>query len=297
MPFELYLTRSFVPVINRSLESDLPPLTREDFELLMEGAPLRAKLEDGTRWFWHPSGVPWLSAQFHELSKENTYISLSISYSHNQFLRVWSSAFELALRMAKNIRARIFEDSNFFEVDSSRIEELLSPHGDFVTAQAKFWEQNVTMINSQMKAPLEFPFQGHDAVTDYFLFFLEPEKEISTAEIAKKLKLNVSAGSLSTDRFAIEDAKDGSVLSRILIRPNDNAWQIWPFYWMEPFSRVSRETIDLAKGLHAELGGKLFFRDQLFTDELQQEICDHIDGLGVEFFLWWQERQKITSKS
>ncbi len=297
MPFELYLTRSFVPVIERTLESELPPLTREEFELLMDGAPLRSTMEDGTRWFWHPSGVPWMSVQFHEPSKEHTYISLSISYSHNQFLKVWASAFELALRMAKSVQARIFEDSNFYEVDAERIQELLAPDGDFVSEQAKFWEQNVTLINSQMKAPLEYPIAKHDAVTDYFVLFLEPEKKLSTEELAKKLNLNISVGSLSSDRFAVEDPKDGSVLSRALIRPNDSAWQIWPFYWMEPFSRVAKETLELASKLHAELGGSLFFREQPLTSELKNEICDHIDGLGVEFFLWWQERQKITSKS
>lgn len=289
MSFELFITRTFVPGINRRLDEDASPVTLEEFELLMDGAPIRSRLADGTCWLWHPKDMPWLAAKFQQLNDRDSYISLSISYSHNQFLKVWAAGFELALRMAKSIRARVFEDSNFLEVSNENVEELFAPRGSFVSDQAKFWEQTVTVLNSKMQAPLEYPIGTHDAVDDYFVFFLEPETPKPFPELIRNLGLNISPDSLGTDRFAIEDPSSSSLLSRVLLRPNDQSLQIWPFYWMEPFSRVALETLSLALKLHGELGGKLFFRDKVLTPDLEKEIRLHIDGLGVEFFLWWNQ--------
>lgn len=289
MAFEIFLTRTIVPGIERRISDD-PPLTRADFELVMDGAPIRKRLNDGSCWLWHPENMAWLTASWKEGKETNGgYISLAVSYGHNKFLKVWADAFALALRLARSLNARIFEDSKFIEISRDNIEELLAPHSPLVTEQAEFWKKTVAGMDAHMQAPLEFPVGPYDAVNDYFVFFLDPKKKINMVDLINKLNLYIDPDSLSEDRFAIQDRKTNNLLSRVLLRPNDQALQIWPFYWMEPFSRVAAETLAMAISLQQELGGSLFLKEKALTPALQEEVIEHINGLGVEFFLWLNE--------
>ena len=353
MSFEILLTRTVVPGVERRLEPSGVPLTRGDFELIMDGAPVRRKLEDGTRWLWHPQEMAWLAASFRE-GKEagDGYIAFAVSYGHNQFLKVWADAIELALRMARHLGARVFEDATYQEITRDNAEQILDPQGKFVTEQDEFWKKSVTSMEERLLAPIEYPVGRYDALNDYFVLFLDPPTVPSNAQalnalnagsaenagsagiagdaegvsissynslaaaplatdfgagaagdakpgdtavrkidmpaLARKLQLNVAPDSLSPDRFALQDPVSGSILALALLRPNDGAIQIRPFYWMEPFSRVASETLNLAKVLRGELGGRLLLRDKPISPQFETAIEANIKGLGIEFYFWLQ---------
>lgn len=282
------MTRTIIPGIERQLgDPNAQALTQGDFELIMEGAPIRKRMDDGTCWLLHPSGTSWMSAAFKKGKRAGDgYISFAVSYSHIQFLKVWADAFELALRCARHLGARVFEDSRHQEINPGNAAQLLDPQGKFVSEQAKFWKETIAGLDSRMQAPLEFPVGDYDAVNDYMVFFLEPKKQFSLPDLTKRLGLSVDPESVAEDRFATQDEQTGSLLSRVLLRPNDGALQIWPFYWMEPFSNVGPETLRLADTLRSELGGRLYLREKPVTAEFKKALEENINGFGVEFFLW-----------
>lgn len=293
MSFEIMLTRTFVPGIEKHLDPSAPPLTAGDFELIMDGAPLRKRLEDGTCWLWHPKNTAWLAASFKPGENAGeAYISFSVSYGHNQFLKIWADAFELALRLSRHLGTRVFEDCNYHEVSRENISELLAPESTFVREQAVFWKNTVSGLEERIQAPLEYPIDRYDAVNDYFIFFLEPKRQVDIPQMVSSLKLSCAPDSISNDRFALQDDSSGSVLSTVLLRANDGALQIRPFYWMEPFARVAAETLNLATTLQKELGGRLFLRDKPVDEALLAEIKENSKGLGVEFFLWLQAKDE-----
>lgn len=286
MAFEIVLTRSPLPGYDYEFDKDAPPLSLSEFELVMDGAPIRRRLEDGSIWLWHPMDMAWLSASFIQMEMGKSYILFSVSYSHNQFLKVFADAIELALRLSRQLGARVFGDSGAFEISMDNADELLLPHSDLVKEQVKLWKDTVARMDASIEAPLEYPLGPYDGVRDYFVFFLELQAKFEASVLVEKLQLAVVDGSLNQDRFAIKDPETDAILSRVVLRPNDGALQIWPFYWMEEFSIVAKSTMALALKLQEELGGKLFLQEKEFTPELKSEVEKHIDGLGVEFFLW-----------
>ena len=286
MTFELIITRAF-PAESGQDQDLLAPLCREDFELLMDGAPIRRRLKDGSCWLWHKQNIPWLAARFREDGPSGQpCISLVLSYSHIQYLKVWADAFELALRLAKSIRAAVVEGWNHQLVNKENVSELLDPKGPYVREQAAFWKDTVTQLNDRMQAPLEYPIDTHDAVDDYFVFFLDPAQAFNATELIAKLALSVDPDSVTKERFALMDGNSGNILASVLLRSNDAALQIWPFYWMEPFAVVAAETLKLAVQIQGQLGGKLYFKDKPLTPQLVAELEEHIKGLGVEFLFW-----------
>lgn len=287
MAYEIFLTRTVVPGTEIRLDDAQQAITPSDFQLIMDNAPVRKRFHDGACWLWHPEDMAWLTASWQKgASEDSSYISLSISYGHQKFLKVWADAFALALRLGRALNARVFEDSKHLEITRENVQELLAPHAALVTEQAGFWKEAVTGMDRHMQAPLEYPVGPYDAVNDYFVFFLEPSNYIKMSELVKKLDLYIDPESLAEDAFAIQDRQTGSLLSRVFLRPNDRALQIWPFYWMEPFEKVAGATLDLAKQLQAELGGSLYLKEKPITQSLEGEIRAQIRGLGVEFFLW-----------
>ena len=106
-----------------------------------------------------------------------------------------------------------------------------------------------------------------------------------------QLNLCVDPESLAADRFALQDFQTGNLLSSVYLRPNDQALQIRPFYWLEPFARVAPATLNLALVLQKELGGQLFLREKPLSEDFQSEIEQNIKGLGVEFFLFLEARK------
>jgi hypothetical protein len=292
MAYEIFLTRTAVPGTDIRFEHELGPLTNSDFQLIMDGAPIRKRLDDGACWLWHPQNMPWLSASWQKGRSENSsYISLAVSYAHNQFLKVWADAFALALRLGHSLNARIFEDSKHLEITRENVEEVLAPHGQLVTEQAKFWEEAVTGMDRNMQAPLEYPMGPYDAVKDFFVLFLDPEKRSSMIDVVRDLNLYIDPESLAADRFAIQAKQNDNLLARVLVRPNDGALQIRPFYWMEPFQKTAPATLDLAKQLQSRLGGSLYLKEKPMTTAFEDEIRNQINGLGVEFLLWLEARK------
>jgi hypothetical protein len=293
MSFEILLTRTVVPGIDKQLEDPgARPLTPQDFALIMDGAPVRRRLEDGSLWLWHPQGMAWLSAAYKtDVKTGDGYISFALSYAHNQFLKVFADAFELALRLSQYLGARIFEDTGYGEITAENAGELLSPHGSFVLEQASLWQATVADLDGRIQAPLEYPLGRFDAVNDYFVFFLEAAAQVDMRSLVRQLSISVPPESLADNCFALQDPDSGSVLARVLKRP-DGALQIRPFYWMEPFAVVAAATLDLSCRLQDHVGGRLFMRDKPFTPELQAAVAENIKGLGVEFFLWLQSQER-----
>ncbi|MBX9685219.1 MAG: hypothetical protein K2X27_00880 [Candidatus Obscuribacterales bacterium] len=293
MSFDFYLTRSFVPGLEKQIDPSQLPLTEADFELLMDGGPIMRRLESGSCWLLHPTKGPWLSASFRQGRTESeSHILLSVSYGNKQFLSVWADAFSLALRLAKSISCRVFEGSLHIEVRNENLESLLSPESDFARQQFELWKKTVSEMDRAMLAPLEFPIDSYDAVDEYFLFFLEPERKYSMKEIVADLALCIDPDSLTENSFALVNKDSGDPQSRVLLRSNDAAWQIYPFHWLEPFSVVANATHELALKLHKRMGGKLFYRDQELNPQLSEQLKAACQGLGVEFFLWQQKQKR-----
>jgi hypothetical protein len=303
MPFEFWITRSDLPEQGIQLRSggfldkfkaaigranSQSPISQVEFHRLFANEPAKA-LEDGkTYWFRHPAeNVPCFAAEWVPISGNDGYIKVAISHLHYRFLFALGTTLSWSFQAAQSIGASLFEESGQREITPANAAQFFDPKGDFAGLLAKSWRAAISDLDANGQAPLEYPLGPIDGVSDYFVFHIRPEKTVSHRQLVEDLALDTE-GDIDEGVMVI-DKTCKTRLTKLLVRP-DGKIQVWPYYLQEPFAKIAKSTLAIASSVHAYTGGDINFGYLPLTGELRQNISQHLDGLGVEFFIWLQSQ-------
>ncbi len=296
VPFDLYVSRApSFDTITRPPSVGLPgflarvfsggpttPIGEDEFHILMRDAPLERK---GDNWYWirRPDGDPWFLAEW----KTEGSVLLSTSYSHHRFLRTFADMFDMGLRVAKAVNARLYEEVGEREVTARNVDALLDPKGEYVKLQAGTWRGVIDSFCAELQAPLEYPLGPIDVVSEYLAFHVEAESSIADSTVpalVKESATGVNAENVEGGGWCVRDAR-GKWLTNVMHR-NDGKWQIWPAWGQSPFPSIAKTTLSIAERIHGAAGGDIQFLGHPFDDALRKEVRSRIGGLGVDFFSW-----------
>jgi hypothetical protein len=276
MPFDLILSRA------------TGPIARDHLRDVMQGAPAVRKSDD-VYWVSHQDGSPWFAVEWRAEGR----VVLSTSYTNPRFLRNFPDMFDLGLRLAQALGARLIEEVNSTVVTPRNIDSLLAPRGNYVELQAATWRHAVEQMATSGQAPLELPLGQVDLVGEYLVFHVVPERDTAALADAAVTALvtgaaaGIEARTEGTGTWLAVEAADKQWLTRVL-RRDDGAWQVWPAWGMAPFARIATTTIAIAEALAAAAGGAFLFLGLPYDDALRAEVHARRAGLGVDFYLWTQ---------
>lgn len=307
MPFDSYLSRapSFaalrepLPVVvaekpslfSRLFAKPAPlaptgPITLEEFHALLATAPA-SKQSDRLYWVRHPEGDPWFAAEW----KDEGLILLSTSYTHHRFLRNLGDLFDQGLRMAEQLKARLFEEASGAEVTAANVDGLLSIDGEYLRRHVDVWRKAIEALDTRVNAALEYPLGSADSVSEFFIFHVAPAREASVESMRAVLDAHLSAAKaevINTVAMHVVGAEDEKGLAKVIVRP-DGDWQIWPSHGQAPFARIATAVVEAAERVHGEVGGELLFRGRPYDDAMKREVRSRLDGLSVEVYAWAKE--------
>jgi hypothetical protein len=261
-------------------------ITSDDFHESMQGAPATLK-DDHLYWVRYPDGDPWFAAQW----KPEGRVVLSTSYSNHRYLRNFADMFDMGLRLARSLRARLFEEVGQREVTETNVDSLLAPEGEYVRLQASTWRAASEQLSAEAKGALEYPLGSVDLVSEYFLFHIAPERAVaddSVAGLLRQARRAVTVEKADKGAWRAADAATGKWLTKVLHRPFGK-WQVWPAWGQSPFSAIAETTVILAEQLHHAVGGEIRFLNRPLDDALRNEIVSRVGGLGVDFYEWTQQ--------
>jgi hypothetical protein len=279
MPFDLILSRA------------TGPIARDELHDVMQGAPAVRK-SDTVYWVSHQDRSPWFVVE----RRDDGRVVLSTSYTNPRFLRNFPDMFDLGLRLAQALGARLIEEVHSTVVTPRNIDSLLAPNGRYVELQAATWRHAVEQMAMSGQAPLELPLGQVDLVGEYLVFHVVPERrdhdataltDTAVTALVTGADRGIDVRTEGTGTWLAVDAADKQWLTRVL-RRDDGAWQVWPAWGMAPFARIATLTTAIAEALAAAAGGAFLFLGLPYDDALRAEVHARKAGLGVDFYLWTQ---------
>lgn len=264
-------------------------ITREEFRTVL-AAGSASRRRDGSYWVRYPqTGEAWFSAQWRPGTAEGGEIVLSLSYSHPRFLRNWADAFDMALRFARVLHARVFEEAGGREVAQGNIDQLLDPKGRYVQVQRDLYTQVQERLGQRAEAPLEYPVGALDIVPEYFLFSLEPRNGAQLPPLSDLLGLlGPGLRVIVPQENGAGVGKPGEEQPSVQIGYSPEALKFRPFRGPRAFAEVAPTALAVADALAAANLGELRFLDRPLTPELRATLGQRSTGLGVEVFEWLQ---------
>ena len=140
MPYCIWVTRasSYVAAHRGDATGALDAAEIEDLLAILEADWHAA---DRSFRLHHPSGKdPWCSVFPHPERKSIHHLEFSASFGHPSFPRNMADMFDLALRFAKRLGGRVFEEQKGVEVTPANVDALLEPNGAFAQGLIKFWQ-------------------------------------------------------------------------------------------------------------------------------------------------------------
>ncbi len=302
MPYDLYVSRGVFFGVEAG--PDAPPapegrapLTAAEFHEALQG-PAALQVEEHAYWVRHPDGDPW----FVGVWKPQGQILLTTSTTHHRYLRNLADMVEHGLELAARLGAHLFEEVRGEEITPARVDDLLEPRGEYLQQQAAAWRAAIEQMSSELGAPLELPLGPIDRVSEYFVLHLAPGREIDGGEVSGVLSAGVAGARVQAvevpggpgpaaapGAWLLLEADEDRPLTKVL-RLDDGRWQLWPFWGRSPFSRLAGATLDAAEALERAAGGELRFLDVPVDAALRAELRARVGGLGLEAFLWVQQR-------
>jgi len=310
VPFDLYISRAssfelvrgepasekpqgFFSKLFSSKQSASPPkppspISAEHFHALLASAPA-SKQSDSVYWVRHVDGDPWFAAE----RKAEGHVVLSASYSHHRFLRNLGYMFDQGLLIAEALQARLFEEVGGQEVTAQNFKELIDRNGSYVELQLNTWRSVMEMLDAQAKAPLEYPIGPIDAVSEFLVFHVMPERNVTANAMRSTLGQQVPGvkAELVQENAICLIGEDDKTLAKVLLRPDGN-WQIWPSRGRAPFAQLAPCVVRAAECIHAEVRGQMELCGRPFDEALRREVRARIDGLSVDFYIWMQAANK-----
>jgi hypothetical protein len=262
----------------------------DEFHALMEDAPATRRPDGQTYWLRHINDDdPWATVRFQPAIRPGLgHIRMSLSLSSSVYFRNLGDLFDVSLRMAEALEARVFAGEEGRGVDVETLDQLLEPSGDFVQSQLSAWRALKSRLETQGQAPLEYPLGEVDAVPEYFCFYLHLGYALDVARLVEGLRgldLSLVLQAHGARAFLLRDAARGVGVTKVLLRP-DGDLQIWPVHWPGPFHHVARTSLRIALGTRELFGGRLTFFRQPLSEDLLSELRRRGEGLGVEFYEW-----------
>lgn len=240
----------------------------------------------------HATGVPWMVADYRTFSNgQASRIELSISFTNFRFARVWSDAFDAALKAAGQLRAGLIEESGT-EITAENIDKLLEVEGEYVQFHLKMWHEWMRKLNMENNAPLEFPIGPIDAVKEYFCLNVKTDSPVTMRRLTDEVGLSIRLNGDSMKSGTIYDPETERPMTKVLLR-DDGKVQVQPFYFKESFAVAADETLDMAEAIHRKFGGEITFFSEPFTSDFRATLKDQMNSLGVDFYLWMKHKSGV----
>jgi hypothetical protein len=294
MPFDIFVTRTSLP--DREVEltasgwnflpwkkTNTNSISVQEFAIAMQTATVRQKHADELYWLWHPLiDVPWCSVELVPTDENGGYIHFSISFGNNYFMRIWKDIFDFALRTAESLGARVVEGHWKEEVTRKNFQSVLDQEDEYYQHHYSCWRQTLDALTARNQAPLEYPIGYEDAVNEYFMFQVYPDRIMPFHQIVREMSLNVDSISTSGASFIKDD--DGNPMTRFFVNA-DGSFVLAPAYTFRDFSYLATATCDIVNQFHNYLGGHVFFNQAPFTEDLKSFVQENSKGLGIEFYL------------
>jgi hypothetical protein len=305
VPFDLYVSRapSFAEVTapsptepGLSARPGAPhsiPIALEDFHALMGTAPA-TKSGDVAYRVRHPEGDPWFVAAWEPPGN----LVLSTSYSYHRAIRNLIDMVYQGLNIARHFEARLFEEAGEEEIAAQNVDELMDVKGQYLGLHAAAFRNAMKMLDTECQAPLEYPVGPIDVVSEYFVFHVEPSRELAVDEVRAVLERQVKGAKVDVAKsqhgalaeanaLLLSDATDGKRLVKALLL-NDRQWQVWPAHGQAPFSRTANAALRVAESIASETQGRATFNRRAFDGALRDAVHLRVNGLGVDFLTWLQ---------
>jgi hypothetical protein len=261
------------------------PLDRTELEDLLAIMESREHPPDRAHWLMHPeAGDPWLSVFTHEHAGELSKVKLSVSFTSPLFPRNLADMFDLALRLARQLEARVYEEQGNREVTVENIDSLLDPDSEYASGLISLWQSGRKRLLSENQAPFELPLGAIDSASDYFAFqFPTGQAPPPLAELVLGTPAHLTPHVLEHSAV-LEHTARGEGAVRIL-RLGDAVW-VRP-YWSElTFAELAAEVLPAVDRAGARLGVAPRLLGQPIDAARREAIAAHAGGLGVEFFEW-----------
>jgi hypothetical protein len=246
VPFDIWITRDAgLPMEGRPPTS---PISSEEVEASFGTSPVRRR-QDGAWWVSRPdTNDPWFAAVI-----RNGHVVLSCSYTNHRFVANFVDAFDIALRLASRLRARVVEEVRDQEVSGTDIDDLLAPNGDYLALQVQTFRAAVEQMDTDAGGPLEWPLDQVDSVSEYCLFRMAVSDGVeleSVASLADPLLFRSAGPGIGT--MVDVDADPGTEIPLVkLMKFRDGAIQAWPVHGRGPFALSAEATFRIAT--HSEI--------------------------------------------
>jgi len=295
MPFDIFVTRTSLPDREITLTAsgwDFLPwkkantnsITKAEFNSVLKTATIRERHAEDLCWLWHGIlDVPWCSAELVPMDDNGGYIQLSISFGNNYFMRVWKDIFDFALRIAEELGARVVEGHWKEELTRKNIDSAIDPEDEYYQHHFSLWRQTLDSLTAKSQAPLEYPIGYEDAVNEFFMFQIYPDKVLPFHQIVREMSLDVDSVSAGAGGSFVKD-KDGNPITRVFVNA-DGSLVLTPAYTLRDFHYLSQGTCDIVDQFHHYLGGQVIFNHAPFTEDLKHFVHENSKGLGIEFYL------------
>ena len=269
MPYCIWITRAASYAAARRGDAT-PELDRAELEDLLDILEATERVEDCEFRLAHPhGGDAWCSVYLHPSAGPLRSVELSTSFTHASFPRNLADMFDLALRLARRLGARVFEESRGIEVTKKNIDQLLDPEGDFALGLVRFWHEGRKRLLSENRAPLEFPLGAIDGMSDYFVFEIPTPAPIPLTTLAAATPAHLQAH-LLPNSIVLEDRESGH--GAVRIGRFESGHYVRPYWSSLPFATLAREVLHAVERVSSAVG----VRARYFGMEVDRELHDQI---------------------
>jgi hypothetical protein len=286
MPHALVLRRVPVASGSPSVTTAAPlSIAAGEFHALMAPAPA-LRVSEHLYWVHHGDGSPWFAAEW----LPDGTIELSTSEVNHRFLRNLPDMLQQGLRMAVQLRARLFELTDGSEVVPAGLEARLQSESGYLAQHLRRWKQATTRLGDELLAPLDFPIGPVDTVPEFLLFHLIPARPVGLAAARVAIERALpgrKAEPVGDDALVVGGPEDSDLLAKVLLRP-DGEWLIWPIHGLVPFARLAPAVVGAAEAIHGEAGGEFWYAERPYA-EVKEAIHSRMNGSSAAFYAWTRE--------
>lgn len=281
MPYCIRITNAASYEASRRSDAS-PPLDRAELVDLLAVMEATEHPEDNAYWLAHPSANDaWCSVFLHPNEGPLHSVELATSFTHPSFPRNMADMFDLALRLAERLEARVFEESRGAEITAANIDELLDPSGDLAWKLVSFWKSGRKRLLSELQAPLEFPLGAIDGMSDYFCFKFPTVEAISFESIAAATPAHLEAHVMASS-IVLEDRASG--IGVVTIGRFANGGHYVRPYWSElPFAMLARETLHAVDRVASAAGVPATYFGSELDRDLRAQIVAAAQRSGAEY--------------
>ncbi len=291
--------------IFRGDREDPTPIRGDEAVAVLRG--VRATDGASTEWRVWADDEPWFVAHL----GNDGVLTLSASYTHPGFLELLPRFGAEAARIGAALGAAVVEEVAGGVLTPANVDATFARTGTLFRHMCRTSDGVWAGINREGRAPLDFPVGPIDMVGEYFMFHIRGAPDASERAIRAVL-----APALGAHRLQSEGGGALSVLAphdapgfwkrlfggaphvdpqvKVLARP-DGVVQIWA-WWEVGLSAFGPLALDLAKRLHAALGGQLTFDGMPFDAAIEAGLKERMGGTLTDLWIWTEAFRAVAAK-